>query len=357
MMLQPTHISSFIHCEERVSIIGDEKYHDEHYYGQEASTSRGLATRTSPRSVLVSSCQLRQLLCSSSPNNKNPHLSPEESSSCYDSIVTASSATFSTTNVDIARQHEENQLVRNDIDRPSTARAKPFRDTVFDGCPFFHIGLPEKEEGGNEHNRTSPPPQHQKRDNKVNPTIELCADDHDPFQEEEVYDEEDEDNTIEKTSDLNRDSSADDRIQLCHLLQPSDRKLTTDFTLAIMDQVDFVFLGLKDRKLSRRKLHPTRYAGLACRHCKPGDGQTGRYFPSTLKTLSDPQKTLHAIHKHLTRCVHCPNSVKLKIIDLQRSHKDQNMVLMKDRRGGGKRTFYRRIWALLHDISGADDSS
>jgi len=77
-----------------------------------------------------------------------------------------------------------------------------------------------------------------------------------------------------------------------------------------------------------------------------------------LKSFSDRQKTLHAIHKHLlNRFRHFPDIVKLKIIDLQQSHEDQNMALAKDRRIGGMRMFYRRVWAVIHDILGADDGS
>ena len=341
VMLQPTHMASYMPLH--------------HYYSEEES--RLITMRRSP-SVISSYCSSYCSPRYSSPKNPRPSPPPAESSSwCHASIITASSATCSIIDDDFGRlspvpfyppttpsstrggryHEEQNELLINDAGCSSTAKVTPFRDTVFDGCPFFLVSLPEKVDAVNQRG--------EEEREKATSTFDLCVDDTNPFLEE-FSNEEDEDNAINKTSDRNH--STEVRIQLCHLIQPSDRKRTTDFTLAIMDQVDVVYLGEDDRQQRNRKLHPTRCPGLACRHCKPTQGMAGRYFPSTMKTFSDPQKTLYAIHKHLfMRCDHCPNSVKLKIIELQKSHKDQNMILAKE--CGGMRAFYRRVWDSMHD--------
>jgi len=65
------------------------------------------------------------------------------------------------------------------------------------------------------------------------------------------------------------------RIQIYHLLQPSDRPLTTEFTMEVMNQIDVVIFSEKEDRRSRRLNLQLPYSGLACSHCKPNAGGSG----------------------------------------------------------------------------------
>jgi hypothetical protein len=135
------------------------------------------------------------------------------------------------------------------------------------------------------------------------------------------------------------------RIQMRHLLQPTDRPFTsTGFTMEVINQLEITYFGEKDRRCRRKDL-PSHFSGVACRHCKPIAGKGGRYFPSTLKTFSDQNKTLFAIHSHLQKCSYCPNALKAKLEHLKTSHQDEKGKLRQ--LPVDQRQFYRRVWAKI----------
>ena len=72
-------------------------------------------------------------------------------------------------------------------------------------------------------------------------------------------------------------------------------------------------------RLGKRKGLTNGFAGLACRHCYGGFG-AGRFFPSSLKTLSDTSKTLNVVHAHLERCRHVPKSVLDDLAKAKNTH-------------------------------------
>ena len=154
------------------------------------------------------------------------------------------------------------------------------------------------------------------------------------------------DNLPMYSNDDNPAATADSsRIQMRHLLQLTDRPLTsTGLTMEVMDQLEITYFGEKDRR-SRRKDLPPHFPGVACRHCKPIAGKGGRYFPSTLKTFSDQNKTLFAIHSHLQKCSYCPNALKAKLEHLKTSHRDEKEKLQH--LPVDQRQFYRRVWAKI----------
>jgi hypothetical protein len=99
-------------------------------------------------------------------------------------------------------------------------------------------------------------------------------------------------------------------------------------------------------RLGKRKGLPPGFPGLACRHCFGGYG-SGRFFPSSIKTLSDTSKTLNVLHNHMMRCRKCPADVKESLEKLRNTH-DEERAKMKF---GSQKAFFARIWSVLH---GAD---
>jgi len=133
---------------------------------------------------------------------------------------------------------------------------------------------------------------------------------------------------------------ADDAVRL---VDPADRPLATSFSYYIMSQMQKCHFAEADR-LGKRKALPLGFAGLACRHCYGGYG-SGRFFPSTIKTLSDTSKTLNVLHNHMMRCRKCPIEVRDSLEKLKSRH-DVERARMKF---GSQKAFFERIWARLHD--------
>lgn len=97
-------------------------------------------------------------------------------------------------------------------------------------------------------------------------------------------------------------------------------------------------------RLGKRKNLTTGFAGLACRHCFGGYG-SGRFFPSSIKTLSDTSKTLNVLHNHLGRCRKVPKEV-LKQMEQAKDRHDEERAKMKF---GSQKKFFAKIWSRLHD--------
>ena len=139
-------------------------------------------------------------------------------------------------------------------------------------------------------------------------------------------------------------ASTNDEYGFRNLLALSDRQLTTSFTIEVFNELEFVLFEESDRRNQRTHLI-SGFTGLACRHCKvtsPGR-RGGRYFPSTMKTLTDSNKTLFAIHKHLVKCKCCPDDVKTNL-NHQHASEKKNLAA---KRGTGQRPFFNKVWGIL----------
>ena len=134
---------------------------------------------------------------------------------------------------------------------------------------------------------------------------------------------------------------------ICHLLPPSDRQFTTAFTLAVFDQLEIICFGEKDKRSNRAHL-TLGYSGLGCRHCRLEAGRAGRFFPSTLKTLSDQDKALFAIYRHLQKCKETPNELMVNMSHHRNNHTKEKILLKT--RPGRQRIFFRRVWGLLRAV-------
>lgn len=145
---------------------------------------------------------------------------------------------------------------------------------------------------------------------------------------------------------LNTDVGDENTELLCSFIDDKHRSLVTDYTNHVINQLEVATFSERDRKGNRTKV-PIHFKGMACRHCKGFDGRTGRYFPSSLKTLADSKKTLYAIGRHLEQCKYCPNDVKTNLRDSMKYHAKDIKEKYK-RRHGSQRAYFRKIWESLH---------
>eukprot|EP00536_Pseudo-nitzschia_multiseries_P006276 jgi/Psemu1/192641/e_gw1.130.45.1 len=127
------------------------------------------------------------------------------------------------------------------------------------------------------------------------------------------------------------------------LVTPADEKVATKFSYYLIRQMQMCVFTEADR-LGKRKGLPPGFRGLACRHCFGGYG-SGRFFPSSIKTLSDTSKTLNVLKNHMMRCRKCPAEVRETLLNFRKTH-DEERANMKF---GSQKAFFARIWDRLHD--------
>eukprot|EP00538_Stauroneis_constricta_P000200 CAMPEP_0119571158 /NCGR_PEP_ID=MMETSP1352-20130426/43976_1 /TAXON_ID=265584 /ORGANISM="Stauroneis constricta, Strain CCMP1120" /LENGTH=1016 /DNA_ID=CAMNT_0007620837 /DNA_START=432 /DNA_END=3482 /DNA_ORIENTATION=+ len=132
------------------------------------------------------------------------------------------------------------------------------------------------------------------------------------------------------------------------LVTPEDEPYATKFSFHLLAQMQPCKFKEADR-LGKRKGLPHGFSGLACRHCFGGYG-SGRFFPSSIKTLSDTSKTLNVLHNHMMRCRKCPKDVRDKLDTLRCTHDDERAKM----KFGSQKAFFARIWDRLH---GTNDST
>ena len=152
---------------------------------------------------------------------------------------------------------------------------------------------------------------------------------------------------LSKTLKIPTLSTNGKEMELRDLLTQQDRALTTRFTFAIIEHFDFVYFDEADRRSHRTHL-PVGFRVIGCRHCLVPAGKSGRFFPSSLKTLSDSQKTLYTLHNHLIKCRVTPEDVKYRLDFLRQTHLKERKTLQCH---GSQRAFFRRIWNLMCDDS------
>jgi hypothetical protein len=126
------------------------------------------------------------------------------------------------------------------------------------------------------------------------------------------------------------------------LVTAEDEPCATAFSYHLLSQMQPCVFTEADR-LGKRKGLPPGFPGLACRHCFGGYG-SGRFFPSSIKTLSDTSKTLNVLHNHMQRCRKCPPEIRETLDKLRKFH-DEERAKMKF---GSQKAFFARIWDRLH---------
>jgi len=126
------------------------------------------------------------------------------------------------------------------------------------------------------------------------------------------------------------------------VVTPSDKRSTTSFTYHLMLQTTPCVFTEADR-LGRRRSLMIGFSGLACRHCFGVYG-SGRFFPSSVKTMADASKTLDVLYKHVMRCTKCPDNVKTGLMNLREIHDAERSRMPF----GSQRAFFVKVWNRLH---------
>jgi hypothetical protein len=127
------------------------------------------------------------------------------------------------------------------------------------------------------------------------------------------------------------------------LVTDDDKSYATAFSYHLISQMQPCVFTEADR-LGKRKGLPPGFPGLACRHCFGGYG-SGRFFPSSIKTLSDTSKTLNVLYNHMMRCRKCPPEVRETLERLRDSHEDERAKM----KFGSQKAFFGRVWDRLHN--------
>jgi hypothetical protein len=128
------------------------------------------------------------------------------------------------------------------------------------------------------------------------------------------------------------------------IVSPGDHNKGTKFSHGVLAEYCSTTFQVKDRQGKRNGLE-YGFPGLTCYHCNGGDKVGGRYFPSTIKTMSDTNKTLMSIYKHLQKCKKCPEEVRQRLQRLQLTHDDER----KTQSYGSQKAFFTIIWKRLHE--------
>jgi len=141
------------------------------------------------------------------------------------------------------------------------------------------------------------------------------------------------------------------------LVEDSDRTEATGFSFAVLKQLERCAFDQNDKRGKRTKIPAFGFPGMACRHCKGASsalkpktcshGRTGRYFPTTLKTLSDSKKSLDAMYSHMLKCKQCPSTVKEGLTKLKLTHAQERKL----KTHGSQKRFFSNIWNRLHGIT------
>jgi hypothetical protein len=133
------------------------------------------------------------------------------------------------------------------------------------------------------------------------------------------------------------------------LVATEDNLYSTGFSFLLLSQMQPCEFTEADR-LGKRKGLPHGFPGLACQHCYGGFG-AGRFFPSSIKTLSDTSKTLNVLHNHMLRCRKCPLEIRELLQSLRLTHNDERAKL----KFGSQKAFFSRIWRRLHGNTSGDE--
>ena len=131
------------------------------------------------------------------------------------------------------------------------------------------------------------------------------------------------------------------------LISDSHRELITPFEYSVLCQVAISSFEEADMK-GNRSCVPPKFTGLACSHCNGKcRSKTGRYFPTALKTMSDPKKMLLPLYRHLKSCEQCPIDTKEKLAQEFENYRNAKSHLPH----GSRTSFYRLLWARMHPDS------
>ncbi|GFH61404.1 hypothetical protein CTEN210_17880 [Chaetoceros tenuissimus] len=153
------------------------------------------------------------------------------------------------------------------------------------------------------------------------------------------------DDPIEELALNPEGNDADDRMVYKSELKTGGlNNIGTQFCKYTMREFTKTEFGQGDLIGKRRGLEPG-YPGLMCAHCCGKERRLGgRYFPSTIKTLSDTKKSLLTFYSHLLKCNEFPAEKKLKLKEYHKTHE----IERESQSYGSQKKFFVVVWHRLH---------
>jgi hypothetical protein len=159
----------------------------------------------------------------------------------------------------------------------------------------------------------------------------------------------------EKESDMERSTQCMDQTNVLSTstfprriqIPTSAIEYGTQFSIETFQHFQITPFREADRGWKRMNLE-IGFHGISCTHCdgrngKKRGGRCGRYFPSSLKTLADPNKTLFTMYRHLQRCENVTPREKDRLDDLYETHDTERLAQIR----GTQKKFYEFIWKEL----------
>jgi len=128
------------------------------------------------------------------------------------------------------------------------------------------------------------------------------------------------------------------------VIKDSDRQFATAFSFAVLTEVESCIFGPKDITGKRVGLK-IGFKGLACRHCRGNRRLGGRLFPSKIKTMSDTNKTLIPLFRHMLKCPAVSASTKEWLEKCKVNHENERK---NQKKYGSQKAFFTKIWERLH---------
>ena len=143
------------------------------------------------------------------------------------------------------------------------------------------------------------------------------------------------------------------------LIKKTDRELVPDSLLAAMAQLIPCQLIAADQ-VGSYKNREIGFRGMCCKHCAGAPG-FGRYFPNSLRSLSQTT-TSQTILKHMSyKCSFCPPEIRQIVSELQKQEAAREGLPTQQRpRYGSRKIFFQRLWTRLHSkdsLSGEQSES
>eukprot|EP00557_Chaetoceros_sp_GSL56_P010241 CAMPEP_0176481720 /NCGR_PEP_ID=MMETSP0200_2-20121128/2983_1 /TAXON_ID=947934 /ORGANISM="Chaetoceros sp., Strain GSL56" /LENGTH=559 /DNA_ID=CAMNT_0017877969 /DNA_START=143 /DNA_END=1822 /DNA_ORIENTATION=+ len=138
------------------------------------------------------------------------------------------------------------------------------------------------------------------------------------------------------------------------LVDPQDRQYIPDFIFLAMAQLEPCYVTPLDR-IGTYKSRKVGFKGMCCKHCK-GEPGFGRYFPETLRSLSQTTTT-QTIVKHVAyKCRKCPKEVRDSVRALKDYQEAKDHLAKECQRSrfderpkyGSRKVFFQRLWHRLH---------
>lgn len=225
----------------------------------------------------------------------------------------------------ILKLHREEQMKQN---RPAHGSRRQFFESIW--CKLSSYKAPQDSSfssGGGKVIKTKP-----------SPTLlrtESCESDHKPI---------DTMDSSERTNEVFTEEHWNLLIGNSELVGSKDRHLVEDALLISFAQMIRCRLDDADRVGRTAKAREEGCMGMCCKHCigQLGDTRHGRYFPSSLRSLSQIDMCQKIVRHIATACIFVPTYVRLaaqKAIEFEKSRK---------RKYGSRILFYRRVWRRLH---------